>query len=738
MKQPVILRIFKESTLVEVKQFDQDQIIFGRPGSEVDVFLDDESVSPIHCLIEKRNDEQYHICDLGSQSGVYLNKSAILDEMIDSGSQIQLGLFRIDFFVGVPKPKAAPHISSATQSAVATLKVEAKKSSVPLLVPVAEETVTQGAHQEKSSPQVHELPKEEPKRSKIIEESPLKSKIEEKVKLTTKESKKELSEVKKTKEETLNIPQGNVSSSHSSGKRWIRKKATFSTKSEINQLSSYLKPSSGTTIQVILAWKERILDVFNYTRNQGNVIVGKSKLATLPSPQGYGDFDFLLVKRVGQEMDVFAPVGCSMQLVTPTVTFSHEELKKMGRLQVLNQGFLLRLQNNELVHIVNEHSNIEIFVRRMPEGLPIRPMGFIDLSSSEVTGMIVSLVVVALMALYMSVYTPQEKEELLTEEVRLAQFIYNKPPEPPKPPEPLPPPPKEETPPPPPPPPKPVEPKKIKVTDEKPKEMAQSQPKQKSQNAQSAGGRAQEVKPMPSKVVRPKTFTSTKQGGSVKMGQNEGANAASAQPDVSNTGLLSAFGGGGNRSRLDKVYSGGGELLGMANKASGYSGQNSDREGEDIGSKFKDTGAGGKGVETQGIANLGTKGRSSGMLSYGAVGPGDGKGRVSIDIPGSEAAFEGSIDKEAVRKVIRSIISQIRACYEKKLRTNPSLGGKLVITFEIAEQGRVSSAKTKSNTLGDPEVGQCVADRIQAQRFPEPPAGTIAVVDYPFVFDSQK
>ena len=220
------------------------------------------------------------------------------------------------------------------------------------------------------------------------------------------------------------------------------------------------------------------------------------------------------------------------------------------------------------------------------------------------------------------------------------------------------------------------------------------------------------------------------------MGQTAGANA-NAPNDVTKTGLLSAFGGGGNRTKLDQAYTGTGELLGMADKATGTSGQNENRAGDDIGSKFKDSGAGGKGTATQGIAGLGTKGRGSGQSAYGGVGFG-GKGNVTIDAGGTDADFVGTIDREAVRRVIRSILSQIKSCYERQLRSNSSLEGKVVIQFEIEEQGRVRIAKTKTSSINDTTVESCVASRIREQRFPEPPPGTVAVVDYPFIFNSQK
>ena len=98
--------------------------------------------------------------------------------------------------------------------------------------------------------------------------------------------------------------------------------------------------------------------------------------------------------------------------------------------------------------------------------------------------------------------------------------------------------------------------------------------------------------------LKVKMFTSSKQGGAIKTGANSAANAKSKEPDLKNTGLLAAFGTGGARTKLEKAYNGSGELIGAGEKATGSSGFNSDRAGEDLGSRAKDTGAGGMGTAT--------------------------------------------------------------------------------------------------------------------------------------------
>ncbi len=111
MKSPLIFRVFKNDQIYVVKQFvDKDQVIIGHEA-EVDIDLDSNEISSIHCLVEKR-DQQFFICDLGSTGGTYKNGKSVLDEEIFSGEEFSVGPYRVVFFVGAPKPVHTPKVSS--------------------------------------------------------------------------------------------------------------------------------------------------------------------------------------------------------------------------------------------------------------------------------------------------------------------------------------------------------------------------------------------------------------------------------------------------------------------------------------------------------------------------------------------------------------------------------------------------------------------------------------------------
>ena len=193
------------------------------------------------------------------------------------------------------------------------------------------------------------------------------------------------------------------------------------------------------------------------------------------------------------------------------------------------------------------------------------------------------------------------------------------------------------------------------------------------------------------------------------------------------------FGSRGARKNLDKVYSGAGELVGVAGKATGSSGQEVQRSGEGIGSRLKNTGASGSGSATVGISGVGTKGRGTGDYGYGTGGLGE-KGNVDINLGGSEEIFVGSIDRDAILRVIRNNVQQIRTCYERELNRNPNLSGKIVLEWDIIEEGQATAVKTKENSMSTNNVATCLTSRLRTWRFPEPPEDQIARVTFPFVF----
>ena len=69
----------------------------GRDTSN-EIQLDDITVSRSHAMISKK--DGYHIKDLGSLNGTYLNAIAVRDTQVKAGDEIQIGKYHLTLFIG--------------------------------------------------------------------------------------------------------------------------------------------------------------------------------------------------------------------------------------------------------------------------------------------------------------------------------------------------------------------------------------------------------------------------------------------------------------------------------------------------------------------------------------------------------------------------------------------------------------------------------------------------------------
>ena len=163
-----------------------------------------------------------------------------------------------------------------------------------------------------------------------------------------------------------------------------------------------------------------------------------------------------------------------------------------------------------------------------------------------------------------------------------------------------------------------------------------------------------------------------------------------------------------------------------------------------IGAKGMQFGAGGLGARgsglggggsAEGLGGLGTKGIGSGKSGFGSGGGNFGaKSTGGLSQVGGDPIILGALDRSLIDEVIKRHMNQIKYCYQRELTKNPSLAGKIVIKFTIAKDGSVSSASTKTTTMNNASVEQCVVSRFMRMQFPQPKGGGIVIVSYPFLF----
>jgi pSer/pThr/pTyr-binding forkhead associated (FHA) protein len=72
-----------------------DRMTIGR-RPDADIFLDDVTVSRDHALVVRRGDE-FHLDDLGSLNGTYVNRRRIDSHRLDDGDELQVGKYKLTY-----------------------------------------------------------------------------------------------------------------------------------------------------------------------------------------------------------------------------------------------------------------------------------------------------------------------------------------------------------------------------------------------------------------------------------------------------------------------------------------------------------------------------------------------------------------------------------------------------------------------------------------------------------------
>jgi hypothetical protein len=129
--------------------------------------------------------------------------------------------------------------------------------------------------------------------------------------------------------------------------------------------------------------------------------------------------------------------------------------------------------------------------------------------------------------------------------------------------------------------------------------------------------------------------------------------------------------------------------------------------------------------------------RGSGSIEGGGTGQAAAEKKVSGVVKSEAPAVDGELDPSMVAKEVRSRLGAIKACYERALKRNPNLSGKVVIHWTITQAGTVSGVDVEQDTLGDAEVASCIKSLVARWRFPAPSGGSVEV-SFPFVFQSSQ
>ncbi len=736
MEQPLFLKIYKDKELIQVKQFLQEQVIIGR-NPDLDVILEDESVFPVHAVIEER-DGGCFLCDMGSESGVKKNGERILDENIDSGDVIEIGPYRIEFHIGIPMPKKKPprvvvHPEKSSESKKKDIHdTSASQVSNEAPPPPLEHKTEHSTKMDSISNEVSQPSGDTPDEEKTFIDEDEKNQYEDDDTETVtdfsindannfslEEKSKEKNKEDFSESKGLKIKPYQHSEKRGGGA------SPFSSSGYARDV---VLPESGATLEIVVAWEDRILSTYHINEKMTVRVGAHPKNDVVVPVFSRSGISHPLVK-MDSLAEVFITSDMEGEWTSGREKYKLRDLIQNRSMRPSGGGYVITLQQGEMLRM-NWDGGVSVYVRYVSTAVKPLVGPVFDFSSSELTSFVVIMIMVGLMGLYMNVYTsPVIEDKLEPEKKRVATFQY-------KPPQPI----------------RPVSRPKVKPklavvgkVSSKNKKRVAKKVTQKKKVARKKKvprvGKASAAASNKSKTRARKKLTTPNPGRKkgIRRGQRVGkvrGGGGAKQKDVKDTGLLSVFGTKGAQDQLQKALQGSDAVSGLSQEATGSGRTKAVGAGTDIGQGLKDLGKGGKGVSTVGISGVKTKGIGGGDSGYGLDASGSKKRSVTIEAGGEEEEFMGEIDKEAVRRVIKRGENQIKNCYERVLNTNPGLRGKVVLQWSIIERGRVRNAKVVrgDSTLKNQSVYRCIISRLKTWRFPEPPIGTYADIRYPFVF----
>jgi hypothetical protein len=221
----------------------------------------------------------------------------------------------------------------------------------------------------------------------------------------------------------------------------------------------------------------------------------------------------------------------------------------------------------------------------------------------------------------------------------------------------------------------------------------------------------------------------------------KGTDKSKGQPEAKIVGS-GGSGSGGSSARTGALRSSG--VLGLIGSKSGdvgnvFSANTGPVVAEGKGSGTTGGSGGGSGTGTvisrQGLKGSGYGGGSGGgpadinqiaTASSGRVESGQRQGSAlpTPRVTGSGGGtVSGNVDSQGVLSVITRKNSSFTRCYERALKANPDLAGKLGYEISVSEEGQVLDVKFIENTLRAPDVMDCVKSILLRLSFPKPKGG---------------
>jgi TonB family protein len=91
------------------------------------------------------------------------------------------------------------------------------------------------------------------------------------------------------------------------------------------------------------------------------------------------------------------------------------------------------------------------------------------------------------------------------------------------------------------------------------------------------------------------------------------------------------------------------------------------------------------------------------------------------------------VSPKDLARFIQRMKASIQRCYEKELKRDPTLKGRVLVRFNLKPDGRAGNVEVDESTLRSDGVSSCIITTIRGWKFPFQPSDDVPV-SYPFIF----
>lgn len=115
---------------------------------------------------------------------------------------------------------------------------------------------------------------------------------------------------------------------------------------------------------------------------------------------------------------------------------------------------------------------------------------------------------------------------------------------------------------------------------------------------------------------------------------------------------------------------------------------------------------------------------------------GSGAAAHSRDVKKEMSDAPTILEADDIKRIVSRQRARVRACYERALKTETKLEGRLNMAWSVTPAGSVESVRVVDDQLGSDFVAKCVTHAVSQFRFPRTAEPT--EIEYPMVFEPGK